>query len=218
MKEINLLDLYPKRKRDTKERAKNKTKEQKECALKFGWEYFDKKGICYDGYIYDGRWTPVVKRVIDYYGLKPGDKVVDVGCAKGYMLYDFLHVMPSLSLAGIDISEYAINCSPPEVRPLVQLGNAKNMYMFPDNYFDLVISITTIHSFSTIEETKQAVREIQRISKGCAYVIVDAYRNEEEKVRMEQWQLAGHFVLSAEQWKELFMEVGYTGDYYWFIP
>ena len=218
MKEINLLDLYPKRKRDTQERARTKTKEQKEVALKFGWEYFDKKGICYDGYIYDGRWMPIVKQFIDYYGLKPGDKIVDVGCAKGYMLYDFLHVMPSLSLAGIDISEYAINCSPPEVKPFVQLGNAKNMYMFPDNYFDLVISITTIHSFPTIEETKQAVREIKRISKDHAYVVVDAYRNEEEKIRMEQWQIAGHFVLSVDEWKELFNEVGYTGDYYWFIP
>jgi cyclopropane fatty-acyl-phospholipid synthase-like methyltransferase len=112
--EIDLLDLYPKTNRDLKSRVNNKTEEQVRLAKKYDWEYFDKKGICYGGYTYDGRWLPVVKRFIDYYNLKPHDRILDVGCAKGYMLYDFLQVEPDLEVIGIDISQYAIGCSPTE--------------------------------------------------------------------------------------------------------
>ena len=218
MAELNLLDLYPQVDRDTEERARTKTEAQKNIALQFGWEYFDKKGICYNGYFYDGRWVPIANRFIDHYNLQDGDRILDVGCAKGYMLYDFLHASPTLEVTGIDISEYAINCAPPEVKEFLHLGNAKDMSRFSDDSFDLVISINTIHSFRTIEETRQAVSEIQRVSKGESYIVVDSYRNEKERIRMEQWQIAGHMVLSENEWKRIFLDVGYTGDYYWFKP
>ena len=67
-------------------------------------------------------------------------------------------------------------------------------------------------------ETREAVAEIQRVSKGKSYIIVDAYNNDEEKKRMEQWQVAGHMVLSESQWIDIFESVSYTGDYFWFKP
>ena len=218
MAELNLLDLYPQVDRDTEERARTKTEAQKNIALQFGWEYFDKKGICYNGYFYDGRWVPIVKRFIEHYNIEDGDKILDVGCAKGYMLYDFLHALPTLEVTGIDISKYAIDCAPPEVKEFLHLENANDMSMFSDNSFDLVISINAIHSFRTIKETEKAVSEIQRVSKGKSYIVVDSYRNEKERIRMEQWQIAGHMVLSENEWKRIFLDVGYTGDHYWFKP
>ncbi len=216
--EIDLLNSIKKIKRDTKLRAKTKTNEQKEKALKFGWEYFDKKGICYNGYTYDGRWKQVVKKFIDFYKLKKNDKILDLGCAKGYLLYDFFYEMPSLNLYGIDISRYALSCCPPEIKKSVKYGNAKNLSMFPDNYFDLVISINTIHSFKTIKETEKAVSEIQRVSKGRSYIVADSYKNSYEKKRMEEWQVAGHIVISENQWFEIFKKTNFTGDYFWFKP
>ena len=218
MAELNLLDLYPQVDRDTEERARTKTEAQKNIALQFGWEYFDKKGICYNGYFYDDRWVPIVKRFIEHYNIEDNDKILDVGCAKGYMLYDFLHALPTLEVTGIDISKYAIDCAPPEVKEFLHLENANDMSMFSDNSFDLVISINVIHSFRTIKETEKAVSEIQRVSKGKSYIVVDSYRNEKERIRMEQWQIAGHMVLSENEWKRIFLDVGYTGDYYWFKP
>ncbi len=218
LKEIDLLKLYPKIKRDTEARAKTKTEKQKSIALKFGWEYFDKKGICYNGYFYDGRWIPIVQRFIDYFNIKDGMKILDVGCAKGYMLYDFKNALPNLTLRGVDISEYAINSCPTEVKDCLQIANANDLSTFNSNEFDVVFAINSIHSFKTIEETKIAVSEIQRVSKGRSYIIVDAYSNQKEKKRMEQWQVAGHMVLSENQWIKIFEEVSFTGDYFWFKP
>lgn len=217
MAEIDLFKgVYPETKRDIRARASNKTPEQIRISKKYGWEYFDKKGICYNGYIYDGRWIAVAKKIIEYYQLKAGDKVLDVGCAKGYMLYDFLQVMPSLEVAGVDISKYAINCCPPEVRPFVRVGNARSLSMFKDKEFDLVISITTVHNLSE-KDCRQAIREIQRVGKK-AWIKVDSYRNEEEKRIMFDWNLTAETIKSTTDWKKLFQEEGYTGDYWWTLP
>jgi len=217
MAEIDLFKgVYPESKRDTREVGRTKTKEQIETAKKYGWEYFDKKGICYNGYIYDGRWIAVAKRFIEYYNLKPGDKVLDVGCAKGYLLYDFLQVMPSLKIAGIDISEYAVNCCPPEVKPHVRVGNAKDLSMFKEKEFDLVICITTVHNLPE-KECRQAIREIQRVGKQ-AWIKVDSYRNEKEKEEMFDWNLTAETIKHRDDWIKLFEEEGYTGDFWWTLP
>lgn len=214
--EINLMNEYPERKRNLMERVATKTKEQIETAKKFGWEYFDAKDICYGGYIYDGRWTPVVKRFIDYYGLKSDDKILDCGCAKGYMLYDFLKTMPSLRVTGIDISEYAIECCPLEVKPFLKVGNVIDLSMFKDKEFNFVVCITTIHNLKEIE-CRQAIREIQRVGKN-AFIKVDAYRTEEDRERMLAWNITAETILSVDEWIKLFKEERYTGDYYWFMP
>ncbi len=215
---IDLLSSIKKVKRDTALRARNKTIEQKKAALKFGWEYFDKKGICYNGYTYDGRWKKIVKRLVKYYNLKKNSKILDLGCAKGYLLYDFYNENNTFDLYGIDISKYAIRCAPDEVRKKIKYGNAKNLSMFQNNFFDLVISINTIHSFKTLRETEKAVSEIQRVSKGKSYIVVDSYKTKNEKLRMEQWQVAGHMVLSENHWSEIFKKVKFTGDHYFFKP
>jgi SAM-dependent methyltransferase len=217
MAEIDLFKpVYPERKRDWKAVARNKTEQQVEIARKYGWEYFDMKGICYGSYSYDGRWVAVARRFIEHYGLRPGMRVLDIGCAKGYLLYDFLHVMPSLVVAGIDISQFAVNCCPPEVAPFLRVGNANNLSMFGDQEFDLVLSISTVHNLPE-SECRQAIREIQRVGKH-AWVKVDSYRNEEEKEIMFAWNITARTILSANDWKSLFLEEGYTGDYYWTLP
>ena len=98
----------------------------------------------------------------------------------------------------------------------VKVGNAKKLE-YPDNSFDLVISITTVHNLS-LEECKQALSEIQRVSKKHAFITVDAYRNEEERKIMEMWNLTAKTFMHVNDWVALFREVGYEGDYYWFIP
>lgn len=213
--EINLLDFYPTRIRNTKERAKIKTKKQIKIAKKFGWEYFDKKDICYGGYSYDGRWIPIAKRLINYYKLKKGDKILDVGCGKGYLVYDLVNL--GIDAYGVDISEYAIDSAPDSIQTKLYLCDAKDLsFNFNENQFDLVISINTIHNL-LLKDCKKAIKEIQKIGKN-AFIVVDSYRNKEEKKRMMDWNITGETIRSVKNWKKLFKEVGYTGDYYWFIP
>ena len=88
---------------------------------------------------------------------------------------------------------------------------------FEDNSFEVVISINTVHNLEK-EECAVALQEIERVSRGKSYITVDAYRNDEEKKRMYDWNLTAKTIMSVEEWVAFFKEIGYTGDYYWFIP
>jgi ubiquinone/menaquinone biosynthesis C-methylase UbiE len=141
--------------------------------------------------------------------------ILDIGCAKGFMLRDFQLLMPNARLAGIDVSEYAIQNALETVKPLVQVGNAKSL-PFPDDSYDLVLAINTIHNLP-YPECKESLKEIQRVSRGNSFVMVDAYRNEEQREAMLKWVLTAETMLHVDDWLKLFGEAGYTGDYWWWI-
>ncbi|MFH2018973.1 MAG: class I SAM-dependent methyltransferase [bacterium] len=217
MTEVNLLDTYPNINRDVEGRFKQITEEHHRIARQFGQEFFDgDRLVGYGGYKYDGRWVSVVERFRDHYGLTSGSNVLDVGCAKGFMLHDFQKIIPGIKVAGVDISEYAITNAMPSVKRFMLARDAKEL-PFASKSFDLVISITTLHNLP-LEECKQAICEVQRVSRKHAFITLDSWHNEVERDRMEKWNLTARTFMSVEDWKKLFNEVGYTGDYYWFIP
>jgi len=216
--ELDLLEQYPKSKRDVTARGSEKTEIDREIARKFGKEFFDgdrKNG--YGGFKYDPRfWSPVVPSFQKHFSLNSKSSVLDVGCAKGFMIYDLSRLIPGITVKGIDISEYAVENALTEVQENVEVADAKDL-PFDDNSFDVVISINTVHNLE-INECGKALQEIERVSRGKSFITVDAYRNEEEKERMFAWNLTGRTIMSTRDWKIFFDKVGYTGDYYWFIP
>lgn len=215
--EINLLDLYPRPSRPVEERGKLITEEHRKIARRFGKEFFDGNRLFgYGGYYYHPRfWEGTIRRFRDYYHLAEDASVLDVGCAKGFMLHDFKQLMPRLTIAGIDISGYAIANAMETVKPFLQVGNAKEL-PYREDSFDLVVSINTIHNLP-LEECKQALREIQRVARQHAFITVDAWRTEEERERLLKWNITGLTYMHVDEWKRLFREVGYRGDYFWFI-
>ena len=217
MAEINLLDLYPRSNRPIEERGRLITEEHRALARQFGREYFDGDRLFgYGGYAYHPRfWQATVQRFRDYYGLADDARVLDVGCAKGYMLHDFKELMPGLNIAGVDVSEYAIEHAPETVRPFLQVGTATDL-PFADASFDLVIAINTIHNLP-LAECRQALREIERVSRAHSFITVDAWRTEDERERLLKWNLTALTYMHVVDWQALFAAVGYTGDYYWFI-
>jgi len=218
IKEINLLKKYPKTKRDLSKRGNEKTEEDRIIARRFDKEFFDgdrKNG--YGGYYYNSKfWTEVVKDLNNFYKLKNGSKILDIGCGKGFMLFDFMKLNPNFVLEGIDISDYAITNAVPEVNKFLKVGDAKNL-PYGDNSFDLVISINTTHNLE-INQCKKALSEMERVSRKDKYLIVDAYSNEIEKDRIFAWNLTAKTILSTNEWINLFEEADYTGHYYWFKP
>jgi len=216
--EIDLLKNYPKAKRDVKGRAESKTEEDRKIARQFGKEFFDgERKHGYGGFSYHPRfWQPVIPDFKKAYTLTPQSKILDVGCAKGFMLYDFQQVIPGISTTGIDISKYAIENAKEEIKCCVAEADARKL-PFQDKTFDLVISVNTIHNLEKKELIK-ALKEIERVSKGYSFVTVDAYRNEEEKELMLAWNLTAKTILHVDEWKAVFHEARYTGDYYWFMP
>jgi len=217
-KEIDLLSKYPKPKRDVLKRGEAKTLVQQELARKFDKDFFDgDRNNGYGGYYYNERfWINVVPDFIKFYNLKDGDKILDIGCGKGFMLYDFKKANSNFEIQGIDISEYAIKNAKPEVKDYLKVGDAKTLE-YPDKYFDLVISITTVHNLE-LEDCKQGLKEIERVSKKNKFITIDAYSNEKEKESMLAWNLTAKTILHTEEWKKLFIESGYTGDFFWFKP
>lgn len=217
MGEINLMDLYPRSKRPIEERGKLITEGHRQVARQFGKEFFDGDRLYgYGGYSYHPRfWTETVRRFRDYYQLLEDATILDVGCGKGFMLHDFKLLMPKVTAAGIDISEYAIANAMNDMKPFLRVGDAKEL-PYEDKSFDLVISINTIHNLA-LEECKQSVREIERVSRAHSFIVVDAWRNEEERQRMLMWNLTALTYMHMDDWKKLFAKCAYTGDYYWFI-
>jgi ubiquinone/menaquinone biosynthesis C-methylase UbiE len=211
------MDRYPRSQRPIEARGELITEEHRRIARQFGKDFFDGDRLYgYGGYSYHPRfWQATVERFRDYYRLTEDSRVLDVGCAKGFMLHDFKQLMPNLTVAGIDISEYAIQHAVETVKPLLRVGDAREL-PYPDRSFDLVISINTVHNLP-LAECKQALRELQRVSRAHVFVMVDAWRTAEERGRMMKWNLTALTYMSVTDWEKLFAEVGYTGDYYWFI-
>ena len=216
--EINLMANYPRTKRNIEERGSSKTEENRRIARKFEKDYFDgSRDHGYGGFHYNPKyWQPVIPDFQRYYALTKHSAVLDVGCAKGYMLYDMTKLIPGIQVKGIDISEYAISNALGEVQPHCQVACATNL-PFEDNSFDLVISITTLHNLEH-EDLAKALQEIERVTRMNSFITLDAYYSDQEKIRMEQWNLTAKTIMQVDEWKKFFKEVGYTGDYYWFIP
>ena len=216
--EINLMKNYPRTKRDPKARAAEKTDADRQIAQQFGREFFDgDRKTGYGGFSYQSRfWQPVIPDFATHFGLNSQSSVLDVGCAKGFMLYDFQQLIPGIQVAGIDISRYAIENSIEAVRPFLQVADARKL-PFPDRSFDVVISITTVHNFDCAELIT-ALKEIERVQRRGSFITVDAYTNDDEKEMMEAWNLTAKTILHVDEWKKLFKEAGYTGDYHWFMP
>ena len=182
-KEIDLLKNYPKSKRDLGARENSKTEKDRKIARMFGQEFFDgDRSHGYGGFIYNSRfWEPVVPDFRDYWSLSAGKKILDVGCAKGFMLYDFKRIIPGIEIYGLDVSEYAIEKSMSEVKDRLLVGNAIDL-PYSDNYFDAVISINTIHNLDE-NDCAKAIKEINRVSKKNSFITVDAYENDNQKSR-----------------------------------
>jgi SAM-dependent methyltransferase len=184
-----------------------------ELAKKWDFDYWDgDRRICYGGYRYlEGRWEKVARLMAAHYGIKPGDKILDIGCGKGFLLYDFTKVIPGIEVFGIDISSYAIANSKPEIFNRLRVGNATSL-PYPDRHFDFVYSITTLHNLHCYDLDK-ALREMQRVSKSASYLCVESYRNEVEKANLLYWQVTCEAFNTPEEWEWWFKQTGYTGDH-----
>ena len=214
MAEIDLLKALPRGKRNVSARQTAKTSEHIRISREYGQVYFDgDREYGYGGYRYDGRWQPVAGDIVTHFQLKPGDRVLDIGCAKGFLVKDLLAL--GIDAYGLDISKYALSNCEPEVIGRLHIGSAYEL-PFPDNSFNAVISLNTLHNLKR-DRCIVALQEMQRLSSGKGFVQVDSYRTPEQKAIFESWVLTAEFYDYPAGWEAVFKEAGYTGDWYWTI-
>ena len=215
--ELDLMRLYPKPGNRMSKRS-TITEEQRQISRMFAFDYFDgDRSHGYGGFSYHPRfWSETVQLFADYYSLTKDASILDIGCAKGFMLKDFTEFMPGVAVTGIDISHYAIDNSDPAVRANLVQGDAKDL-PFQDGVFDLVISINTIHNLPQAD-VLLALREIERVGKGNAFIMVDGWKTEEQRIDLQNWVLTAQTVLHVDDWCALFQTAPYTGDYAFWSP
>jgi len=212
--EINFLTKYQKAtERDYVKRVLDGDKAAcAEVAKKWGKDYWDgERKYGYGGYHYDGRWRPVAEDMVKYFDLKTGDKVLDIGCGKAFLLYELTQVVPGLEVHGLDISEYGIAHAKEEIREHLKLGDCTSL-PWNDNSFDFVFSINTFHNLE-IFGLEKAIKEMQRVSKSKAWLCVEAYRNEVEKANLLYWQITCMSFYNTEEWNWLYEKWSYQGDH-----
>lgn len=184
-----------------------------DLATQWGYDYWDgDRRINYGGYRYmEGRWEMVARAMAEHYELPSKPKILDIGCGKGFLLYDFLKVIPDAEIYGLDISSYALENCKEEIKDNLRLGNATDL-PWEDNTFDLVFSINTFHNLHAYD-LDRALREMERVGKSNKYICVESYRNQAEKTNLLYWQVTCEAFCTPKEWLWWFENCGYTGDH-----
>jgi len=216
MAEIDLLSSLPRSRRDLTGRRAGRSPDAIARANLFEHDYFDGPRACgYGGYRYDGRWIPVARAIVAHYRLAPGMRVLDIGCAKGFLVKDLMGVCPGLEVWGLDISRYALAHAEPEARGRLVRGHCARL-PFAAGAFDLVVALDVVHNLERAGVVA-ALREIGRVGRGRSYLRVDSYRTAEERETFLGWVLTARFHDTPEGWYRVFAEAGYRGDWTWTI-
>lgn len=212
--ELNLVTgLHKATKRDYLGRMNNSKVEAMKVAKQYGFDYWDgDRRFGYGGYKYmPGRWAKVAQQLIDQYGLRAGSKILDVGCGKGFLLYEIQLLEPGIEIYGFDISQYGLENTHPDLKADLFIHRAQDVFPFRDDFFDLVISLGTLHNLH-IFELEIAVSEIERVGKQ-GYIMVESFRNELEMFNLECWALTAESLMDVDEWKWVYARFGFTGDY-----
>lgn len=205
--------LHKSTKRNYLERMINQKTNSMKKARKYEFDYWDgDRKFGYGGYKYiPGRWTSVARSLIKRYNLTNNSKILDVGCGKGFILFEIKKILPDLKVYGFDISKHALKNAKEEIKQYLFLHNAKKKFPFKNKYFDLVISLACLHNLK-IFELETSLKEIQRVGKK-SYIMVEGYRNEKELFNLQCWALTAETFFDDDEWIWLFQKCGYRGDF-----
>ena len=171
------------------------TKKTKGLILDTGWRY-DLMEWFFDTFLFRGKLRELRQRTADLANIRPGEKVLDVGCGTGTLA---MEVEPRVGatgrVCGIDPGERQIaRARSKAVRKNLpidfQVGMIEHLD-FPDQTFDVVLSTIMMHHLSDSLK-RQGLAEIARVLKpGGRLVIADFNRPEERTAQPVRFGAGG---------------------------
>lgn len=176
-------------------------------------EYWDgDRRYGYGGYRYiEGYQTYLAKKIIKKFKLNKYSKILDLGCGKGFLMYELKKILSNNNIYGLDLSKYAIKNAKSEIKEKISFYDIRKKLKYIDKSFDLVISINVLHNLK-LEEIESALKEIERIGIS-KYICVESYRNNQEQFNLQCWALTAETIIDTKSWQWLFKKSGYRGEY-----
>lgn len=202
---------------DRKKLLKTRNIKRKVVANGFGYEFYDgdrKNG--YGGYKYDGRWKIFLKKIIKHYKLNKDSKVLDIGAKKGFFMYDLTLMVPGIKVYGIEDHRYPIMKAQKMVKKNIKFVKSYCDIKYSKNYFDFIHAHNSIYRYS-FKDLIKIIRIISKISKK-SHITLPSYKKNIDRSKFLDWTLHGGIILKKNDWKKLFFELGYKGDYYLTTP
>ena len=191
--------------------AKERTVLNKIKAWELGKDYYDGNRLNgYGGFKYDGRWLKMLPKIIKKYKLTKNSKVLDLGCKKGFLLKDLNILLPGIKTVGIENHAYALKKSVKCQSKLLQSEYYKIPYK--NKHFDFVIAFNSLYMYN-LGDVIKSLKEIERVSKK-SYIVLASGENDKERNKFYKWTLIGTSILLQKEWKKLFKDIGFEGDYY----
>lgn len=183
-----------------------------------GETYFDgERDYGYGGYNYDGRWVGFVEKLTSAYLLGPKSSLLDVGCAKGFLVHDFNNSSEVGNAVGVDISLYALLSGVRSGMHGTFLCCNSTSLPFLDNEFELAICKDTLHNILCEEEIIESLIELKRVSKKT-WIRVASYNTDNQRGVIRDWATFARSYYSTVKWHRIFKLAGYDRDYDWFHP
>lgn len=177
---------------------------------RYGYEYFDSVdyGVGYGGYHYDGRYEKSVSDIIHNLNLSPGSRILEIGCAKGFILYEFYK--HGMNVSGIDVSKYAISNAKPEIKPFLVQGSCEQL-PWSDGEFDFVFCKEVLPHLS-IHQLDKAIPEMLRVcSSRNIYLDIQVCETDRAKKMTNAWDETHQCLENSGWWLSYLEEKRFRG-------
>lgn len=167
----------------------------------------------------DYRWLPhltipMCQTITEHCGIDKGSRVLDFGCARGYLVKALRGL--GYDAFGYDISKWALDNCDPEVRPFVNWEVGGQPY-YKHHVFDWIIAKDVLEHVEFVERT---INDLMEVATKGLFVVVPLSKFNGGKYVIEEYEKdvthCQRFTLRT--WTGFFLKVGWRVEASYRLP